>query len=676
MTSHVITRRTFLRIGALAGVTLAASACGQAATPAAAPTKPAAAPAATQPPPAAATAAPAVATKAPAAPAAAPSGYKEAPMLAELVKAGKLPAIDKRLPDKPLVVKPLEQVGKYGGEWRTGTIERNGNDLIRNIGYEQLMRYSPGYDAVLPNVAEAVQASPDGTEYTFTLRKGIKWSDGEPFTTDDVLFWYEDVVMTKEITPSPPKPPYTITKVDEYTFKWTWSKPNGLFLKDVARTNNERACMHQKKYLMQFHKKYNTTNLDELVKKYSQNTWADLFNFMRECYNNPDVPTLWPWKLQTPFGKGTTRVTAERNPYYFKVDPEGNQLPYLDKYAQELATDNEVLVLKGLNGELDWQEQWINAPKNKPVFFDNQSKGKYHMFELTPTTVNSLNIQFNMNCKDPVIKEIARNRDFRIGLSYAINRKEIIDVVFVGQGKPSQTAPRPESKYYHERLANQYLEFDLNKANEYLDKAYPKKDAQGFRLGPDGKRISIIFEIDSGRTTYIDSLELIKKTWAKAGVEINVKTMDRALWEQRVRGQDFEFHASAHIFGGGSGDAVILDPRYWFPQNTGNSFWAKAWAWYYVDPKSPLAEEPPAEVKKQMQLYEEIRATSDDKKQQDLLKQILDIQADLFPVIGIAIDGNFYGICVDRLKNTPKTLPSSWDYPTPAPVNPCTFFLA
>ncbi len=271
-----------------------------------------------------------------------------------------------------------------------------------------------------------------------------------------------------------------------------------------------------------------------------------------------------------------------------------------------------------------------------------------------------------MNCKDPVIKEIARNKDFRIGLSYAINRQEIIDVVFLGQGTPAQTSPRPDSKYYHERLAKQYIEFDLKKSAEYLDKAYPKKDAQGFRLGPDGKRISIIFEIDSGRTTYIDALELIKKSWAKVGVEINVKTMDRALWEQRVRGTDFEYHASCHIFGGGSGDAVILDPRYWFPQNNTNSFWAKAWAIWYNDPKNALAEEPPAEVKKQMELYTEIRATSDDTKQQALLKQILDIQADQFPTIGTAFDGNFYGISTDKLKNTPKSCPSSYDYPTPS----------
>jgi peptide/nickel transport system substrate-binding protein len=275
-----------------------------------------------------------------------------------------------------------------------------------------------------------------------------------------------------------------------------------------------------------------------------------------------------------------------------------------------------------------------------------------------------------------VIAEIARNKDFRIGLSHAINRQELLDVVYLSQGIPSQTAPRPESKYYHERLSTQYIEYNTELANEYLDKAYPEKDAEGFRLGPDGNRISIVFEIDSGRTTYIDNLELIKPMWAEVGVEITVKAMDRALWEQRVRDVDFEYHASCHIFGGGAGDAVILDPRYWFPANTGNSFWAKAWAHWYVNPESELAQEPPAEVQQQMELYKQIRATADDAEQQALLKQILDIQADLFPTIGIAYDGNFYGIASNKLKNTMMVLSSSWDYPTPAPSNPNTWYFA
>jgi peptide/nickel transport system substrate-binding protein len=329
-----------------------------------------------------------------------------------------------------------------------------------------------------------------------------------------------------------------------------------------------------------------------------------------------------------------------------------------------------------LNGELDFQEQWINAPKNKPVFFDGQDKGKFHLWELTPTTVNEMNIQFNMNCTDDVIREIVSNKDFRIGLSYAINRQEIIDVVHVSQGQAHQTAPRPESRFYHEQLATQYTEFDMDKANEYLDKTgWTQRDAQGFRIGPNGKRISIILEIDQGRTTYIDALELIKPTWATAGVELIIKTMDRALWEERCRGRSLEFHGSAHRFGGGAGDAVILDQRYWVPIDRGSSMYAKGWVYWYYKKDDELASEPPVEVQKALQLFDEIRTTADDDKHLDLMKQILDIAADQFYCIGTVLEPNSYGIATNRLKNTPAVLPASWIYPTPAPANTCQFFI-
>ena len=677
MSQKKISRRTFLRYSALAGTAAVAAACSPvpppdlttAETPTTAaqekpiqeavPTNTAAA----VEPGVSATSTPAV------------MEYKESPMLADLVQAGKLPPVAERLPVNPVVVQPLDAVGKYGGSWRSGTIEQNGNDLRRNIGYEQLTRWTSLWDGILPNVAESYEASEDATTYTFNLRKGLRWSDGEPFTADDLVFWYEDVLMNTDLTPNQPKNKFTVTKLDDYTAQWKFEKPNGLFIKEVSQVDNEKGTQCPKHYLQTFHQKYNP-NVEEEAKKHNQATWIDLFNYMFLQQNNAELPVLWPWKITQSFGEATTQVTAERNPYYFKVDTEGNQLPYIDKYVQALATDVEVLVLKGLNGELDFQEQWINAPKNKPVFYDGQEKGNFTLWELTPTTVNEMNIQFNMNCTDPVIQEIVSNNDFRIGLSHAINRPEIIDVVHVSQGAPHQTAPRPESRFYHERLATQYLEYDMDKANEYLDKTgWTERDSAGFRLGPDGKRISIILEIDSGRTTYIDALELIKPTWAQAGVELIIKTMDRALWEERCRGKSLEFHGSAHRFGGGAGDSVILDQRYWVPVDRGSSMFAKGWAYWYYDPTDDLAVEPPDQVKEALKIYNSIRTTADDEKHKEMMKQILDIAADQFYCIGTVLEPNTYGIVTNRMKNTPAVLPSSWIYPTPAPANTCQFYI-
>jgi peptide/nickel transport system substrate-binding protein len=606
------------------------------------------------------------------------SPYKESPILASLVKAGTLPPVEKRLPENPVVVVPAENVGKYGGTWTTGSIEKQGNDVRRNIGYEQLLRWTPLWDGILPNVAESYEANEDATKFTFHLRKGLKWSDGEPFTADDIMFWYDDVIMNPDLFTGTwgYGVPFTIEKVDDFTFAWKFENPNGLFIKQLAVIVADYTPELPKHYLQQFHKKYNP-DVEKLVQENKANTWVELFNAKMVCQTNSDLPVLWPWKLNADFRTATTQLTAERNPYYFKVDTEGNQLPYIDNYVCALAQDNEVLILKGLNGELDFQEQWINDPKNKPVFFDGQEKGKYHFWELTRTTVNEMVIMLNMTCKDLNSREVASNRDLRIGLSHAIDRQEIIDTVFVGNGKPHQAGPRPESIFYHERLATQYTEFSLDKANEYLDKTgWTKRDAQGFRLGPDGKRISFTLEVEQARTAMLDSLELIKPNWEKVGVELNIKPMEKSFWNERVGGPGQEQQASANKFGGGSGYAVLLDPRYYIPLDTYGSQYGQGWAWWRQDnndTKSGVV--PPDEVKKAYSLWDQLSATSDEKKQQDLMKQILDIAADFFYAIGTVLEANSFGIVTNRMKNTPKVVPYSWIYPAPNPSNTCQFYI-
>jgi len=132
----------------------------------------------------------------------------------------------------------------------------------------------------------------------------------------------------------------------------------------------------------------------------------DLFDFMNLQHQNSDVPVLFPWVMQDAIGEATTRIIFERNPYYWKVDPEGNQLPYIDRLAVGLVAETEALVLQALNGELDVQERHITEPKNKSVYFDNVEKAKFHLIDLTPTTVNAFIIQLNVNCDDPVKREI------------------------------------------------------------------------------------------------------------------------------------------------------------------------------------------------------------------------------------------------------------------------------
>jgi peptide/nickel transport system substrate-binding protein len=595
-------------------------------------------------------------------------------MLAERVAKGELPPVDERLPENPVVVTPVDSIGKFGGEWTSGTVETNGNDIRRNIGYYQLVQFAWDWNGVVPGVCESWTASEDAREYTFILKKGLKWSDGQPFTADDLVFYYEDVVMNAEITPIPPKFPYVVEKVDDYTAKWVLENPNGLFIKEEAQVDRA-PTRYPKHYLQQFHTKYNP-DVAALVQEEGYDSWFAMFTAKASQHENAESPKLWPWIPTVGMGAGATRIICERNPYFFQVDTEGNQLPYIDRYAQEWVTDNEVLVLKSLNGEIDFQEQWINAAKYKPVFYDGQEQGGFHLWTVKPSYANECIIMLNRDCTDAAIAEMAGNKDFRVGLSHAIDRQKLIDVVLVGQGEPHQAAPRPESGYYHERLAKQYTEYDPDLANEYLDKTgWVERDADGFRLGPDGKRIFFVLEIDQSRTVYVDMLELIKPMWAAVGVDMMVKLMERSLWEERCRTRNLEFHGTAHKFGGGSGESPILDPRYWFPNSYSNCNYAKCWGAWYGSPDDEIAVEPPEDVKAAMTLYDDIRKTADETKQKEMLKQLLDMAADQFYCIGTSTESDLFGIVTNRMRNTPEWLPLSWIYPTPGPFNAAQFYI-
>ena len=601
--------------------------------------------------------------------------YKEAPALAELVKQGKLPAVEKRLPPEPVIVPVEEAIGNYGGTMYIGTPDLPQGYFYRYWDYQPIWRWAPRWQGTMPGIAKSVDISTDSKTYTFHLRQGIKWSDGEELTSDDYMFYFEDIVLNDEYMPNKPnwlKAGGELAKIsapDEYTLVFQFSSANGIFLMDLATAGNAEVYTTPKHYLKQFHPKYNDKVMDLAAEKKFA-TWAELYDYHHEQANNSDIPNLGHFHMEWDLEKDNTQLAASRNPYYHKVDPEGNQLPYIDRCISFMIQDVEVLTLKTMNGEIDHVNDKYTLAANKPVYIDAAKKGNFRLFDVVPTYPNAFNIAFNLNCSDANLHEIFNNKDFRIGMSHAINRKELIEIIYPGVTEPHQTAPRPELRFYHEKLAKQYTEYSVDTANEFLDKTgWTKRDADGYRLGPDGKRISFIFELDEGRTAFVDTMNLVIKYWQKVGVECVLKTMVRALWEERVRGKTVDFHASGHFFGGGVGDYVLLDPRWYFPYSSGSSFFARSWADWYNGIKSDVVEEPPDDVKKQMDLFKQVKATGDPDKQKDLMTQVLDISADRFYTIGICYEPLQYGVATNRMQNVPDKIPLSWVYPSPGPDN-------
>ncbi len=611
--------------------------------------------------------------------------YKEAPMLAEMVAAGELPPVEERLPAEPLVVAPYERIGVYGGAWHMGL--RGGGDeamLLRTVGYEGLVRWNVEWTEVVPNIAKSWDVNPEGTEYTFHLREGMKWSDGVPFTADDILFWYEDMILNTDITPAPPNWMVTggevgvVEKIDDYTVKFTFKEPNGLFLQRLSTPDGTAVVSFPRHWLEQFHIKYNPDNIDALVQEAGLESWRDLFILRGGSlydsgvrWQNPGLPTLHAWVTENPLGAAAVQVTLTRNPYYWKVDPEGNQYPYIDRLVYDVGEDVQALVLKALNGEIDMQDRHISGLENKAVFFDNMEAGGYRFFDTIPASMNTMIIALNLTHEDPVKREIFNNKDFRIGLSYAINRQEIIDVVFVGQGEPYQPAPRPTSPFYNEELAKQYTEYNVDLANEHLDKAgYTERDADGFRLGPDGKRISFVVETVTVQPTWVDSLELISGYWRAVGIDVQVTAEDRSIFYER---KDANQH-DAVVWGGDGGLDVILEPRWYFPFSN-ESGYAELWQYYYNG--DPRGEAPPEghPVWTQWELYDQLKATADADQQAELMKQILQISQEEFYAIGISLPAPGYGIVKNNFFNVPPSFPNAWLYPHPGPVNTFTFFI-
>ncbi|MHB0879040.1 MAG: ABC transporter substrate-binding protein [Anaerolineae bacterium] len=473
MSAGKLSRRTFLTVAAMAASAAAVAACGGTAAPTTVPVQATAAPTAATVEPTATTAAAAEPTATTAA-ATTPGKYAEAPMLAEMVKAGSLPPVEERLPREPLIQPVVEEIGQYGGTWHRAAVSIGDTSLFYRLYPDGLVYFDiPG--ELTPAIARKWEMSDDGKEFTFYLREGMKWSDGEPYTADDITFWYEDMVLNDELTPS--KPTWlmtkgelgTVSKVDDYTVKFTFSEPYGLFVEWLATLQFFSACKH---YLSQFHPNY--ADKAEIEKAATDNefeSWYQYFGNRNNPYNNPDLPVVGAWHFVT--GSDANPMVAERNPYYYRVDEQGQQLPYIDRISWEIVTNAEVLNFKAIAGEIDCQSRHMNL-MNYPLLDEGREKGDYRVLTWPGDGGSDAGIIFNQdagkqegaNDHKKVIGDLLRTLELRQALSVAIDREEIWDSAFLQFGEPRQMAPMQWSKYYEEGMETVFTEFDVDTANQ------------------------------------------------------------------------------------------------------------------------------------------------------------------------------------------------------------------
>lgn len=611
--------------------------------------------------------------------------FQEAPMLADEVKAGKLPPVDQRLPEKPDVVTPLTSVGSYGGTLR-GMLggSNDHNSILRNVGPQGLVRWNPDFTEVVPNVAESWEVNADSTEFTFHLRKGMKWSDGAPFNADDVMFFADDLLQSTDFYPSAPGnyvvngQRMTAEKIDDETVKFKFAAPFGLFLQMLATPLAQEPVLWAKHYCEQFVPKYNP-DVQKLVEATpGVQDWPSLFKL--KCgevesptrWGNPDRPTLDPWVVtKEAYTAGATRVVMARNPFFWQVDTAGNQLPYVDTMTMGVVGDNQALLLEATAGHIDMQRRKLDALAYKPVLAENAEKGGYKFFTLDNSSSNTMAIHFNLTDKDPVMRALLNDRNVRIALSLGIDRAEIIDIVYQGTGEPWQIGPKQTSPLYNDQLAHQYTQYDPDQANKLLDAAgLDKRDADGFRLMSDGRRFTFNVNYTGiEQPDWGDALEIVKEQWKKIGVELNATSVERSIYYSRGEANDYDFM----VWGSPGGLDSYFDPRDYFPIHPQGSWQAIPWAkWYLSGGKE--GEEPDASNKERLALFDQFKQTADPAKQKEIFGKILQIAADQFEVVGISSAPPLYGIVKTKLVNVPEVMPASWMYPDPAPTLPQTYY--
>jgi peptide/nickel transport system substrate-binding protein len=597
--------------------------------------------------------------------------YQESPMLAELVQAGKLPAVEERLPENPYVQKVVEEIGQYGGDWRRAWKGVSDKWGPAKLGEEFFMRFLPDGSGLEPNLASSLDVQDNSQVFVFTLRKGVKWSDGEPFDVDDVMFYWEHIIQNEEIYgPLPwwlkgPKngEPATIEKVDQYSFKVSFSEPFTRFPEMFTYEGKEFYVPEHwfRTILPEF---VGPEKTEAIAKEKGYANAKDYIDWRRKYYwIFPEVPMLRPWvPVNDP---SEQRFIMERNPYYWKVDAEGNQLPYIDRIVHDFIEDPEVINLKAMSGELDFQGRHIKF-ENYPLFAENAEKGNYRIVKFISSNGATVPLAPNPTCKDEVLAELFRDVRFRKALSLAIDRDEINEITQLGLAEPRQAAIVSGGPYFSEAWEKAYIEYDPEQATALLEEIGLKKDSDGkYFLRPDGETLAVVVE------TYQDlgtPLELIKATWEAVGIKTAIKIEERSLWEARRETNDFEIAVNPSF------DAYdfLMDPLQMIPIR----YHLPAFGLYgkWVETNGAEGVEPPAEIARLLELWNAILAAQTQEERDAAANEIVKLHTENLWVIGTVGEAPAIHIAKNNLRNVPEGLVTSDVLRTPGNAEPWQFF--
>jgi peptide/nickel transport system substrate-binding protein len=513
--------------------------------------------------------------------------FKQSPMLNDKG----LPSVKDRLPTEPKLTNEMPadmlkyEIGTFGGTLRTVTSAVDWDADVFVMNNEAFLN-TPGIlgKEITGNVMKSYEVSSDQKEYTFHMREGLKWSDGQPVTMEDIKFTVEDFLFNKELTPIFPAwlnsggkvdgKPFTFEAVDDWTFKLKFDEAyGGLAIRlAIQGWRGYTELLKPAHYLKKFHKKYaKADELEAEIKKagFEKGEWVNLFtdkDILNWELTNPKAigfPVLYPWVFAKKQGN---QATFERNPYYFKIDSKGNQLPYIDNIVSNLVQDIEMVTMKTISGEVDFCRESASLIKMS-LYKENEKNGIKAL--LASMHVTPTDIFINQTFKDETWRKVTQDVRFRKALNMALDRKEIIDAIYYGFAEEGKIV---ESK------------FDMDGANKLLDEMGMKKGTDGVRTAPDGKKFSMLIEVGAQAPDIVPLTELLVEQWKELSLDVKMKRIEQSLWTNKVNANEIQ------------ATMIWTHTPLWYMGDWGINMWGKQWELWKAN-AGAKGEEPPADVK-------------------------------------------------------------------------------
>jgi peptide/nickel transport system substrate-binding protein len=581
----------------------------------------------------------------------------EPPILAELVRKGELPPMAERLPKAPHVTMLAgtgRSPGRPGGEIRMLMSDQRDLRMLSLYGYARLVAFNEKLE-LKPDILEDAIVE-DGRRFTLVLREGHRWSDGHPFTTADLLYWWENVALNKRLSPGgPPVPlladgqPPKVEVLDDRRIRYSWDKPNPTFLPALAGAQPTYIFLPAH-YMRRYHERYaDPVQLQTDVRTHRLKDWTALHEQKARLYRNenPDLPTLEPWRNRTQ--PPAERFVFERNPYFHRADETGQQLPYLDRIVVNTATGSLIPTKVGA-GDSDLQARYLSF--DNYTFLRVAEKQKDFQVRLWKNAEGArIAIYPNLNAADPVWRALMRDVRVRRAFSVAISRKDINNVIFYGLAKPGANTLIEASPLSEPAFREAWAQHDPKLANTLLDEAgLARRDWDGVRLLPDGRRAEITIEGTGEKTDETDSVELLVDNFRDIGVRLFYRSAQRELFRRRVLIGETVMSLWQGIDNGLAGPD--MEPDALAPSNRGQYHWPRFGQFVETAGRAGDPVDMP-EVKELTELHQAWQRSASREERTGIWRRMLQIHAEQVFTIGI-VNSTLQPIVASRkLRNIP-----------------------